>query len=502
MVLELSEEEKKKQLEAQQSGSLTDPAIGSGGGAEIQSSLGGSTPASSGRLSPTTQSTPQKFGTIQDYFKGSKQQGERFGEQFTGKLGEAQEQQRGQIGQAATGATQDITAGTIGFDQGLVSTALADPTKVAGDEAQFTKFLEQWNAAYKGPESFEGSTQYSQAAKAAQDAASKATQLGTTGGRQQIIQDEFGVYGRGKKGLDEALLQQSSYFPKVQEQVKGFQTIQDYLQQQSGEVGTAAQKARETTKQTKTATRAPFEGTFTKFQTDLTNRVEDARQKAKDVGVDIQKVLQTGGSNEVYNQLIQAGIPVADANKIRNDLTILNREYQQSPDLRRYYESNPNIQILPSNIATTEDYQRAAAYQNLTGQNYGGILNPANIEQAGTAQLDPEIDTESLSEYLRGDVTQRDKQTMSGRNLIPDLNDIKSDKGAAHKLVQRYIRAAERSAKDPKNPAEIRKLLTGMYQKARSHFLSSIPYGDYALSPSVSGLKLFTDILGERIGQR
>jgi|GEM_PF-4568537 len=193
MILEQSEEEKKKQLE-QQNAPFGEQTIGAGGGAQIQANTSTATPNAS-RLSPTTQSTPQNFGTIQDYFKGSQEQGERFGEQFTGRLDTAQQEQRETIGRAAETAGGNITAGTLGFNEALVSQAVSDPTQVTGDEGQFQDFLNQWNAAYRGPQSFAGSQSYGGAAKAAHAAGEKAAQLGSTGGRQQLIQDEFGVYG-------------------------------------------------------------------------------------------------------------------------------------------------------------------------------------------------------------------------------------------------------------------------------------------------------------------
>ncbi len=138
-------------------------------------------------------------------------------------------------------------AATTAFNPDLVSTAVSDPTKITGDKDQLTSFLDQWNAAYRGPASLESTSGYGDVAKAAQGAGSRAGQLESTGGRQQLIQDEFGVYGQGNKGLDEALLQQSSFFPKVQEQGKEFRSIQDYLASQSKGISAQAREAKAAT---------------------------------------------------------------------------------------------------------------------------------------------------------------------------------------------------------------------------------------------------------------
>lgn len=453
---ELSEEEKKKQLE-QQTNSFGGQTIGAGAGAEIQPSSLGAAPSAS-RLSPVTPQSPtQSFGTIQDYFKGSREQGERFGEQFTGKLAETQQQQRGEIGQAALGATQDIKAGTIGFDESLISSALADPTKVASDEGQFEDFLAQWNAAYKGPESFEGSTQYGQAAKAAQAAQSTATQLGTTGGRQQLIQDKFGVYGRGKKGLDEALLQQSSFFPKTQEQAKGFRTLQDYLASQSETVGTDVQAAKAATEATKQQARGAFQGRLTKFQEDLNTRTAAAQEKANVVLEKYKTNFAGADPRAIMADLKEAGVDTDIAQNIIDKIVQLKKSYDISPDLPGGYITAPPSAINPGTVASKEDYEKAQAYQKLTGRDYSGVLNPADIGKAGTGiSAKPAFETGSIQDYLKQTLTGEDKAFLSAP--VPRLHKVRANitnSQHAGKLVKKYIGAYDRQGDKPKNLSEL-----------------------------------------------
>ncbi len=492
MLLAQSEDEKKKQLEQQDTlfGSQT---IGAGGGAEIKPSGAGPSGATSGtsRLSPVSQSSPQSFGTIQDYFKGSREQGERFGEQFTGKLGETQQQTRSDIGQAAFGAGQDITAGTLKADPNIISSAAADPTKVASDEDQFNQFLKQWTAAYKGPSSFEGSQQYGAAAKAAQTASERAAQLGTTGGRQQLIQEEFGVYGQGKKGLDEALLQQSSYFPKIGEQAKGFRSIQDYLASQSADIGRQAQQAKETTTQTRQQAQAPFEGRLTKFKTGLETRTAAAQEKARNVLAKYQSNLAGADPTAIAADLREAGVDDATAKSIIDSISALKGDYGLGADVPGSYFRNIGTDINPSTVATAEDYERAAALQKLTGVDYGGVLNPADIEKAGTGGAQQAFKSGKLQTYLK------DKLGIQDKSFLKQSQSLPRDGASSKRMMEQYISAATRQDTLPKDEADLAKMMPGL---AKLHTESAQIIQQYNTSGAWSGTGKLQAAMGIRDG--
>lgn len=378
----------------QEPDSLNSPSVGAGGsgGAPIKGSETAAvgTPSS---MSPTPEAPGQQFGTIQDYFKGSKTQGEKLGQEFTGKLDATKQQQQSAIGQAAAGAEQNIAANTIGADTALINKAKVDPTKVANDEAQYDAFMSQWNAAYKGPDSFEATDEYSNAAKAAQAAKDKATQASSTGGRQQILQDEFNVYGAGNKGLDEALIQQSGSFGDVDTKAKELNSLQDYLKTKSGEVGTKAAEAKATTAQTKQAAQDALlgeQGAVRQFKTDIDTKTTQERAKAeadqkaladafgKRAALSNEQLKQLGLTQEQYQNLINKE-KTAGYTNLQDYLTF----------------QNPNAQISRETVASQGDQSKDAALAKLTGgtkllgaTREGGKLVDFNQDSALQTYLD------------------------------------------------------------------------------------------------------------------
>ena len=418
------------------------PSIGAGGGA-VQPTGTQSNPSTE---SPASGPQPeQKFATVQDYLGANQQQGEQLGQNFTAKLGDTANQERSTIAGAADTAKNDINANNIAFDSNIVNTAVNDPTKVANDPGQLDSFLKQWNASYKGPESFEASTSYGTAADAATKANEKGEQLKTAGGQQQLLQDEYGVYGQGNKGLDQALLQTSSSYPKVQDQAKEFGTIQDYLRQQAGDVNAAAKTAKTTTEQTKASTQTPFANKLTEFQGDINSRVGAARTQA-DAGNTIKRDLASGDSASLTKDLAAAGISNTDTESISQYLSQLNNEYQQKPDLINYYTANPSVDVNPANVATPEDYAKASAYQKLTGVNYGGVLNPAEASLAGTANTKPQIDSTGLSSYLHDTRNLKDNEFLS--RPIAQANLDPSNVQSLQSFAQNFNDRIKRQAMD------------------------------------------------------
>lgn len=411
------------------------PTIAAGSGAQLQPS----NTAATGTASSTSKApapTRQQFGTIQDYFKGSKQQGERFGEQFTGKLADTQEKQKGTIQQAAEKAKGAIQAGTTSFDEGLVSKAVADPTQVAGNEDAFNKFQQQWNAQYRGPESFESSDSYTPAATAAQKAAEKASQIQTTGGRQQLVQDEFGVYGQGNKGLDEALLQQSSYFPAVQEQAKQFGTIQDYFKTEAQKVNEDAAKAKQTTASAKESTQDAFlnkdTGALPRFQLGLDEKLAAARAAGANKVKEAQQAVSSaepisdaglkalGLTREEYNTLRQQQQIAAQGYKTQDPISGVAGENVNFQDYMTV--QNPDARIGLENAMSQADYDRAVALAKLTDrQNVLPLVDPTKVGQEGNVV---DFRKQDLKDYL----SKRQQDIIAARDKNQAVNSAELEK--------------------------------------------------------------------------
>lgn len=442
-------------------------SVGTGGG----SSQPGGVTGNPSTINPVQSSQPkQEFATVQDYFSANKPQAEQLGQQFTNKLTENAANQKSTISGAATQAIGDITANTVNPDAGIVSKAQLNPTEVANDPNQLQSFLKQWNAAYKGPESFEASNQYENAAKAGNAANQTAEELKTTGGQQQLLQDEFNVYGQGNKGLDQGLLQTSSYFPKVQEQAKEFKNVGDYLSQNAATVNDLASQAKNATEQTKVNARTPFATSLTDFQTDLNNRTTAAQNKAKDVLARYQGDLSSADPAKVSADLKEAGVDDTTAKNIVYYLGALNKDYNINPNVPSSYIGNPNVDITPSTVASKEDYNKAAALNKLTGVDYSGILNPADISKAGTGTLPQQaFKSQDLENYLKQSTEIQDKSILQKAPTLP------TNATASKQMVSQYLNAMARQGIQPKNEAELAKLapnLDKLYKQAQQARLS------------------------------
>lgn len=332
------------------------PSVGTGGGT---TQTGGTTsnPSTTNPIQPNTPS--QAFGTVQDYLGANKQQGEQLGQQFTNSLAKSATNEKQAIDTAAGQTSQDITAGSTPFNANLVNKAVTDPTKVTGNPDDLNSFLKQWNASYTGPSSFENSANYAPATAAVSEAATKQTEAGTTGGQQQLLQDEFGVYGQGNKGLDQNLIQNSGSNPAIQAQAKQFGTLPDYLKNAAAPINTQANKAAADT----AATQSQTEGAFTNVLTDFQKKIND----------------ETAANRATA----QANYTAAENAALNPIETKLQQNYGITPDIASQRTFNPNVDITPENAASAQDYADAAAYQQLTGKDFTGVLNPNNVTQAG-----------------------------------------------------------------------------------------------------------------------
>lgn len=386
-----------------QPNSLNSPSVGSGGAGTAP--IKGSETAAVGTpssMNPTLDAPGQKFGTIQDYFKGSKTQGDKLGQEFAGKLDTAKQQQTSAIDQASTGAEQDIASNTIGANTDLINTAKIDPTKVANDESQYNDFMKQWNASYKGPDSFEATDKYTDAAKAAQAAKDKATQAGSVGGRQQLLQDDFGVYGAGNKGLDEALIQQSSSFGDIGTKAQELNSLQDYLKGKSGEVAGKAQEAKATTEQTKKAAQDALlgqEGAVRSFKSDVDARTEAARTKA---AADQTALATAFGQRQPLTdaQLMQLGV----TQQQYQDL-IAKEKTAGYTNLQDYLTfQNPNAQISRETVASQADQDKDAALAKLTG---GSKLFGAARQDGRLVDFDSDSALQTYLDKIGADTDER-----------------------------------------------------------------------------------------------
>jgi len=415
--------EKKDENEIKQPTQTNAPTVGSGGGAME----GVSTTPTTGNfstMSPVQAQQPtQKWATAQDYLKANQPQATQLGQKVESSLTGTLGQQKSAIDMAAQTAQQQIESGITAFNPEIAKTAVETPTEITSSPQKLQDFLGQWNAAYKGPASFETSESYTPAVEAATKAKEIGENIKTPGGRTQLLQNQFGVYGAGNQALDTSLLGTAENYGNIQQLAPQFTNLQDYLGQKSAGLSTAAQGAQATTQETQNQTRAALAGNLDKFQTDLAARLGTTKAEVAIKTQQYQADLASGNVDKVAQDLRAAGIAEEQIKPIIDNLTILNQQYQYNPNLSAGYNYNPETAITTQNVATPEDYAKAQAWQQLTGeQGYTSVLNPAQASQAGQIQG---AEKGFLPDYLKQQtgtlVKQKDDYLLQNTAGISDI---------------------------------------------------------------------------------
>jgi hypothetical protein len=389
---------------------------GAGGPADPTSQTGGNSPNTN---PTTTPQTTQKFATVQDYLKTNQPQSEDLGQKFNTQLDTTFGKETGAIDTAANQTKNDINAGATNYNADLINKAKSDPASVANDANQYDAFNKQWNASYAGPQSFEQSNNYGEATGAVNEANQIKGQLGTVGGREQLIQDQFNVYGAGNKGLDQALLQNSSQFGKVQDQEKKFGTVQDYLNQQAKAVNPLAAKAASDTAAAQTSTRNAFTNSLSDFKGDIASKVAEAQAIPIGLQNKLKNDFVSGNAGKALQSLIDSGVSPEQAQTIASYLQSLNNQYNSNPEVTNFL-TNPSTDITSANVALQSDYDKAAALQKLTGVDFGGVLNPSDAAKAGTANKDVIKNPVDLSNYLKNELGKRDTEIIN-KGTVSDV---------------------------------------------------------------------------------
>lgn len=351
-------------------------SVGAGGGSAADP---GSQEPGNAASAPTPTAAPvapqQSFASVQDYFKANKQQGDEFGQKFTNKLDQTVNQQKDTITGATKKAQEEVVAGTAKENPFLTARAATDPNAVAKDKGQTDAFMNQWNAAYRGPESFEASNAYGEAANATAKANEKKEQLKSVGGRQQLVQDEFGVYGQGNRGLDEALLQTSSFFPQVQAQEKQFGALQDYLKNQSLNLAPDVSAAKAASEKTRQDTRSAVQGGIQNFVSSVDANVKKAQDNLASQTAAVQRALEN--PNAVNDSVLKAlGLTRNEFDKLQKDKAVAAQGWNAPGDkdgqiagksfnLADYFKTNP-LDVSRRTTVSQADIDKAKGFATLT----------------------------------------------------------------------------------------------------------------------------------------
>lgn len=325
-------------------------------------------------------------------------------------------------------------------DAGYANQILGDPTAITTDPSKITQVKALRDAEYLGPRALENTDFYQPVSQAIGTAKRAGEQLGTAGGRQELIARTTAPGQRISKGrltLDEALLSgDANARTALQSAGDSLGDLDSRLAAASAASQARARQGADTTMATRDAIRGALTTGRQNFETDLDARLAAARtaaaertaaeqqalkalsvqsmasksltpaqradaqtwgafnehaflpgqdtfndQQLADLGLDREQISEILGKGDTGHVLSKLGRGITD----RQERAVFNAYGSKLGDLSRFLTSeNPDAAITRGNLATAGDYDRLAALNELADEQ-NTFLSPEERALAGTA---------------------------------------------------------------------------------------------------------------------
>ncbi len=383
------EEENKFGLTSPTTPSPLPPQAGGSAGSGLS---GGGSKAAPGFASST------QFGSnaakLSDYLNANKDQVDAYGNKIAGDLSKGYSDTTGAIDQGFNAFNSSVNQGYAQPDEDLINGAISNSAEFVKNPGNVSKFQSLFNDQYKGPDSFETSDSYGGLNDKVNKAVENANLLKSQGGLNTFLNTgNKENLTAGGQALNTALLQKSpEAATAIRNAASPYENLSSYLGDKTTQANQNVANAKKTASDTSANLQNQFlgeKGILPSFQTDINNRVQQSRTQATDRNKAVIDALTNGdyglfgGANKISPQVVSdlgASSPL--------DVALVN--YAQGPwnlnPMSFLTSQNPEAQINSNNVSTQDDYTRAAALAQLTGQ--PSFLDPMNASQAGTANLD------------------------------------------------------------------------------------------------------------------
>ncbi len=370
-------------------------------------------PPSTGSVSPTNSpSKPQSFATLQSYLKVNKPQGEALAGQVADKYGQVGTDAKTGIENAASTVSNNVKGQDVGYDPNVLKSAFDKPADFVKDQGNVDTFNKFKNASYNGPATAEGTDEF---AKANADAASAEdySKLGDTeSGRKQLVSNVQQSQAPGITALNQALVSTNPNASAKLTAAKGnFAGLQDLLTNKAADVNATIAATKADADRAKAETAAAGTQAVDQYGQSIQQKVAAAKQEAIDRAAEAKQAFTPGAQQATDRALSDLGLTRDQYNKLLADNASLpsfaaaDKPYEQV-DLSQYLkQSDPNqfnAILDPNTVASKDDFENEKALAQLTGQDLNGVLNPAQENLAGTANLDlSSFDQAGLAEVAK-----------------------------------------------------------------------------------------------------
>lgn len=386
------------------------------------------------------------FVGIKQYIDANKSQSAKLATDTAGLVNTAAQQARDTVPQQTELYNQAVDQNTIRIDQPVFDEAKSSAEKVAADEAKKQTFVKMRDAAYAGPQSFQGSEFYQPVQQAFDNATTKAQNTKTEAGQGQLLTDlqqqTRGKVNQSAVNLDRILLRGDEARGILDQSVKSQEDLPVILREAEAQSAAKASEAKDITDATRNAVRAAFtgdQGVQANLEKELTARIAPLEAQGKKEAATLKSLLKTdkaptadqlkvlGISKKQYNEL--RGI-IKEYEKVREigqdeyrrindpyakrDINSLEIEHKPNEnelsDLRKIknlddlsgFTTKANPGITAQQVATPEEYARYAALNSLMNTGNGFLNDPSKAGTASTDRIDFQYDKakESLTQSL------------------------------------------------------------------------------------------------------
>lgn len=382
--------------------------VSPGGGGAVQlapsSGVGSASPGGSGATAP--KNAGGSFATLNTYLDANQGQAAPLAGKITNQIGE---QYKG-LDQGSQGVLQSLQGqvtnapGYTASDNDLIAKESAAPVSFANDANNVSAFQKQLTDSYGGPASAEGDTGFqSQQAKINSAISQGQAQTTTAAGRQQLIAQNSKTPTAGVTALNSAILSQDpNSLSKVQDAYKPFNDLVTNLNTGAQGIDKTIASEQTDAQNASTAAKGAITGQMTDLNTAVNNQLaaQQASGTAQNAAVkaaltsgtaDPTVLSQLGISQDQWNTLTAAQKAAATSQVVSSNQGQFNANTgTANVDLNQWLtQQDPNAVYSTANTATTDQYDKAKAFQTLLG----GLnldtpqlaINPVNAAQAGTA---------------------------------------------------------------------------------------------------------------------
>lgn len=414
-------------------------SIGPAGQATISGAggSGGNSPQASEPASPQASSaggpkTP--FVGIKQYLDANKNQSQQLGQNVAGVVNQAGQDARGAVAQSQKQFNDEVSRNVVGLDNDLINRARQDVTSVAKSSADKTNFQKMRDAEYRGPTDLKTSQFYQPAQQALTKAQQFAQNTENEQGQRSLVNEvqkkgTGKIAGSGVTNFDQMLL--GGAREQLEAARKAQSDLPEVATKAQAEAAANVQKAKDQTSATRKAIQDTFgyEGSVGQKQLEaqLAERAKQEQTKSNSLFSRLKQKLQTGApiSNEDLGYL---GLSRQELDQISDQAGSIARQKQGGSasfagdpvyDLGQFVQArDPSQSITAQNVASSEDYARYQALNDLMGTSNSFLSNPS---LAGTANLDTfDFDKEAANRKIAAELAQSKPMERMNINIDPE----------------------------------------------------------------------------------